>query len=162
MIGSLARARQTELPVCILYAGVCRIWPGSASQLAPQPRRDTHVRLLASFIRECLNVNPAIEAVGGLRQTQVGPDFNNLPQICATALLIQDLHGHFLATTDLNTKERDQISWDAAKRVGFLALQAWRFDVRTALSLLSQALKLDYRLFAQAMVKKAVARVLQA
>src|SRR5919106_3261019 len=54
-----------------------RVWPGSTSQLLSQSRRDVHVRLLTSFIKQFLNVDPPVEAVAGLRQTRIGPPFSD-------------------------------------------------------------------------------------
>jgi len=123
-----------------------RVWHGSASQLLSQPRRETHVGLLASYIKEFLNVDPAIEAVTGLRELRIGPRLNNLKQIRLTAALIQKLYQKFISDNNINPQERREIAWDAAKKLASLALQASSFDNRSFISLLIQALKLDYRL----------------
>ena len=123
-----------------------RVWHGSASQLLSQPRRETHVGLLASYIKEFLNVDPTIEAVTGLRQMRIGPRLESLRQIRLTAALIQELHQNFMKHNDVNFQERREIAWDAAKKLASLALQASRFNTQSFIFLLIQALKLDYRL----------------
>jgi hypothetical protein len=123
-----------------------RRWSGSSSHLLVQSYRESHLRLLAPFIRDWLNVEPPIEAVAGLRQLRVGPRFNNLRQIHLTAALIQKLYEQFIKENSVSTQERTEIAWDAAKKVGSLAVQALRFNTSTFVSLFMQALKIDYRL----------------
>jgi glycosyltransferase involved in cell wall biosynthesis len=123
-----------------------RVRPGSDTQLHLQIVREIHVRLLASFIKEFLQMDPANEAVVGLRKTRVGPPFENLKQIHLTAALIEGLYRNFIKQNALSPEERREISWDAAKRIAFLALQASRFDTRAFMSLSMRALKLNYRL----------------
>jgi glycosyltransferase involved in cell wall biosynthesis len=123
-----------------------RVWEGSTSQVLLQPRREAHVRLLVSFIKEYLNVDPPTEAVAGLRQMRVGPRLENLGQIRLTADLIQKLYQHFREKNHINSQEHREISWDAAKKLASLALQASRFNTSDSMSLFLQALKLDHRL----------------
>jgi hypothetical protein len=102
--------------------------------------------LLASFIKEFLNVDPAIEAVMGLRQMRIGPRLKSLRQIRLTAALIQELYQKFISDNNINPQERREIARDAAKKLASLALQASRFDTQSFILLSIQALKLDYRL----------------
>ena len=87
-----------------------------------------------------------MEAVAGLRQLRIGLRFSDLRQIRLTAALIQELHQNFMKHNDVNFQERREIAWDAAKKLASLALQASRFNTRSFIFLLIQALKLDYRL----------------
>ncbi len=137
-----------------------RVWTGSTHQRGLQVRSDRHVQLLASYIRDFLNVDPPIEAVAGLRQTRVGPRIENLGQIRLTADLIQDLYHNFIKENHISFHERREISWDAAKKLGSLALQALRFDTQTSVSLLIKALQLDYRLLHPSVVMTGLQRVL--
>lgn len=130
-----------------------RVWPGSKTQSHRQLGRETHVRILASFIKDSLSVEPPIEAVVGLRQTRVGPFFKNLKDIRLTADLIQEV-----GKNDLTFEERRGISWDAAKRVASLALQAERFDALASAPLFMRALKLDYRLLYPSAITRGVER----
>jgi hypothetical protein len=131
-----------------------RTWSGGSSRAGSQLRKPVHAQLLTSFIKDFLKVEPPMEAVAGLRQTRVGPPFQDLRQIRLTAALIQELYQNFVKENVLTVHERTEISWDAAKRVASLALQASRFDLRTSVLLLMQALQLDYRLlYPSAMIK---------
>jgi GT2 family glycosyltransferase len=123
-----------------------RIWSGSSSQAASQLRRPVHARLLASYIKEFLRIEPCMEAVEGLRQTRVGPPFESFRQIRVTAHLLQRLYLTFVKENALTLNERKEISWDAAKKMATLALQASRFSNLGFLSLLVKALRLDLRL----------------
>ena len=138
-----------------------RVWEGSVSQNRRQSARESHVQLLASFIKQFLKVDPPIEAVIGLRQTRVGPPFEDLRQIRLTAALIQKLHKKFVRENVLTLNERRDISWDAAKRVASLALQASRFSRLGSIPIVVRALKLDYRLLGPAAVMKGMGRVMQ-
>lgn len=138
-----------------------RVWSGSTSQVDQQIRREVHVRLLADYIQSTLSYGAPVDAVAGLRQTRIGPPFDNLKQIEMTAELIQKLHQSSLQINPVNSKERREISWDAAKRVASLALQAFRYDTRSSLSLLAQALKLDHRLLSPASLVRGLDRAFQ-
>jgi hypothetical protein len=133
-----------------------RVWEGSTSQVLRQPRRETHVRLLASFIKEYLNVDPPIEAVAGLRQMRVGPRLENLGQIRLTADLTQKLYQHFRQENRIHSQERREISWDAAKKLASLALQASRFNTSDSMRLFLRALKIDHRLLSPSSIMKGV------
>jgi glycosyltransferase involved in cell wall biosynthesis len=123
-----------------------RVWTGSTHQSGLQVRSDRHVQLLAAYIKDVLNIDPPLEAVWGLRQTRVGPSIKNLRQIRLTATLIQQLHQKFIEENNINPQVRREISWDAAKKLAALALQASLTDTRVFVTLFMQALKLDYRL----------------
>ncbi|MGH8546545.1 MAG: glycosyltransferase family 2 protein, partial [Gammaproteobacteria bacterium] len=131
-----------------------RVWAGSKTQSHLQLVRDAHVRLLRGFIKEFLKVDPAVEAVVGLRQTRVGPAFKSFRQIRMTAVLIQDLYRKFVKENVLTPCERREISQDAAKRIASLALQASRFNTPGSMKLGIRALKLDYRLLYPSAIKK--------
>jgi glycosyltransferase involved in cell wall biosynthesis len=133
-----------------------RVWEGSTSQVLRQPRRETHVRLLASFIKEYLNVDPPIEAVAGLRQMRVGPRLESLGQIRLTADLTQKLYQHFRQENRIHSQERGEISWDAAKKLASLALQASRFNTSDSMRLFLRALKIDHRLLSPSSIMKGV------
>jgi glycosyltransferase involved in cell wall biosynthesis len=138
-----------------------RVSPGSTSQIHRQLAWQTHVRFLASFIRKFLKVDPPIEAVAGLRQTRVGPPIVDPRQIRLTAALIQKLYHNFVKENVLSSREHREISWDAAKRVASLALQASRFDTLGFVSLFIQALKLDYRLLYPSAIMRGIQRVFE-
>jgi GT2 family glycosyltransferase len=138
-----------------------RVWSGSTSQVDQQIRRETHVRLLVDYIQSILSHDPPVDAVAGLRQTRVGPPFDNLKQIQLTAALIQELHQNSLKQNDVNSEQRREISWDAAKRVASLALQAYRYDTWSSVALLTQAFKLDYRLLSPAALRTGLERAFQ-
>jgi glycosyltransferase involved in cell wall biosynthesis len=131
-----------------------RIWSGSGSRLHSQIGWESHVRSLMRFIKESTNIEPSPEAVAGLRQTRVGPPFKSLRQIHETAALIEGLYNKFVKDNLLTRYERSEISWDAAKRIASMALQAFRFDPLEAVPLCMQAVKLDHRLlYPSAMIK---------
>jgi hypothetical protein len=138
-----------------------RVWSASTHQIGLQRRRERHVQLLASHIQGLLKVEPAIEAVAGLRQTRVGPLPDNLRQIRLTAALIHQLYEVFVNNNQLTSEAQREISWDAARKVASLALQASRFDTRTSASLLLQALQLDYRLLYPSAMSKGLQRALK-
>jgi len=138
-----------------------RVWEENTSHRNFQHIRDSHVQLLSHFIRELLRLEPPIEAVAGLRQTRVGPRFENLRQITLTAELIRDLYQSFINKNPMTSQERNEISWDAAKRLGSLALQASRLDTRASLSLLTKALQLDYRLLYPSAIMRGLERVFE-
>jgi hypothetical protein len=138
-----------------------RAWEGSVSHTRRQFARESHVRLLTSFIKEFLGVEPPAEAVAGLRQTRAGPAFESLRKIRLTAALIRQLHQAFLEKNGLTAQERREISWDAARKTAFLALHASRFDAPASVSLLLQALRVDYRLLHPSTMMKGLRHALQ-
>jgi hypothetical protein len=135
-----------------------RVWPGSETQRHRELVEEIHVGLLTAYIKEFLQADPPIGAVMGLRQTRVGPLFADLAQIRATVALIQDLYWQFEKENALSPEERREISWDAAKRMASLALQATRFDKRGFMSLSMRALKLNYRLLNPSAIVKGLER----
>lgn len=138
-----------------------RTWHGSVSQTKWVSARESHVRLLTSFISDFLNVEPPVEAVAGLRQTRAGPAFENLKQIRLTAVLIEQLYEKFLKKNNLTLEERREISWDAAKKVSSLALEASRFNTFASAALLMRAVKLDCRVAYPSSIMKGLQRALQ-
>lgn len=135
-----------------------RVWQGSNTQTRLRSVRETHVRLLASHIKQFLHTEPPMEAVVGLRQTRVGPIFSDPKSICATAALIQELYRRFLKEHELTREDRKEISRDAAKRLASLALQGSRFEGRIFMRLFIQAMKLDHRLVYPAALARGVKR----
>jgi len=75
-----------------------------------------------------------------------GIKLDSLNHIRSAAALLERLYDTFLLENSLSSEEREEISWDAAKKLGCLALQASRFGGLEFLSLLKRALQLDYRL----------------
>jgi glycosyltransferase involved in cell wall biosynthesis len=138
-----------------------RVWEGNTSHTNRQNIRDSHVRLLTRFIREFLKLEPPIEAVAGLRRTRIGPPFESLRQILLTAGLIQKLYQTFVKENALALQERREISWDAARRVASLALQASRFHTSDSMLLFLQALKLDYRLLYPSTIMRGLERAFE-
>jgi glycosyltransferase involved in cell wall biosynthesis len=136
-----------------------RVWPGSTSQVLAHPKRESHVRVLTSFIGNFLKIDPSIHAVSGLRQTRVGPRIENLEQIQATATLLQELYRKFMHENLMDRHERRDITRDAAKKLALLALQASQFDIRASSSLLMQALRLDYHLLHPSVMMKGLRHV---
>jgi glycosyltransferase involved in cell wall biosynthesis len=138
-----------------------RVWEGNTSHTNRQKIRDSHLQLLTRFIGEFLKLEPPIEAVAGLRKTRVGPPPDNLQEIHLTTWLIEKLYKRFVRKNDLALAERREISWDAAKRVASLGLQASRFDRVKSISLLMQALMLDYRLLYPSAILRGLDRAFQ-
>ena len=131
-----------------------RTWHGGVSKARWQFARESHVKLLTAFIGDFLTTAPSVSAVAGLRQTRAGPPLESIGQICLTAELILNLHRKFLEQNDLTSRDRKEVSWDAGKKIAFLALQASRFDMKTSMSLFMQALEVDYRLLAPSYMMK--------
>jgi glycosyltransferase involved in cell wall biosynthesis len=138
-----------------------RVWEGNTSHTNLQNIRESHLRLLGSFISNFMNVDPPIDAVAGLRQTRVGPPFEDLSQIRLTAALIQELYHSFVRENALTFEERGEISWDAAKRIASLAVQALCFSRQASILIAVQALKLNCGLLHPVAVMKGVRRVWQ-
>jgi hypothetical protein len=138
-----------------------RIWSGGSSQAGSKLRKPVHAHLLTSFITKFLGVEPSMEAVEGLRQTRVGPQPDNLRQIFWTAALIRDLYERFAQETDLTFSDRKEVSWDAAKRIASLALQASRFNRGHSMLLFLQAVKLNYHLLHPSTILRGLERALK-
>lgn len=138
-----------------------RVWSASTHQAGLQMRRERHVQLLACYIKDLLKIEPVLEAVAGLRQTRVGPPPESLRKIRLTAALIEQLYQSFVKKNHLTSEARREISWDAAKKVASLAMQASRFDGRSFVLLSMQALNLDYRLLYPSAMMKGLQRALQ-
>jgi len=135
-----------------------RVWTGSTHQSGLKLRNDSHVQLLASYIKDFLKVEPRIESVAGLRQLRVGPPIEEPRQIRLTAALIHDLYRNF---TKENRMSFEEVSWDAAKKLAALALQALRFNTADSMSLFLQALRLDYRLLYPATLMRGLERAFE-
>ena len=135
-----------------------RVWDGSTSHVLLKVRRETHIKLLASFIQEYLKIEPPIEAVKGLRQLRVGPAFNNPRQIYLTAALLRKLSWKFVEENPVDARE---ISWDVARKLASLALRAARLDPFGSLRLLTQAVSADYRLLHPSSIVRGLERLLE-
>ena len=131
-----------------------RVWPGGTSRHLRQEYRETQIKLLTAFISQFLNDNIPIEAVTGLR----GAKLASLIQIRLAAALLERLYHAFLLENSLSSEERKEISWDTAKRLGCLALQALRFSGLEFLSLFNRALQLDYRLLTPSAIVRGLER----
>jgi glycosyltransferase involved in cell wall biosynthesis len=138
-----------------------RAWTGSTHQRGLQVRNDRHVQLLASYIKEVLTIDSPIEAVAGLRQMRVGPRIEDPQQIRLTAALIQRLHKNFVEENNINSQVRREISWDAAKKLASLALQASRFHTADSMLLFMRALKVDYRLLYPSAIMRGLERAFE-
>jgi glycosyltransferase involved in cell wall biosynthesis len=119
-----------------------RVWADSTSHRLHPEYRETQINLQTSFISHFLNDNISIEAVTGLR----GGKLASLTQIRLAAALLERLYHTFSLQNSLSSEEQKEISWDAAKKLGCLALQALRFSGLEFVSLFNRALQLDYRL----------------
>jgi glycosyltransferase involved in cell wall biosynthesis len=131
-----------------------RVWSKSTSKHFAQEYLENAIKSGAVFIREFLNDDPSMEAVAGLRGTRL----SNLSQIRLTAALLERLYHSFVAAYSLSPEERKEISWDAAKKMGFLALQASRFSGWEFLSLLKRALQLNHRILSASTILKGLER----
>jgi glycosyltransferase involved in cell wall biosynthesis len=135
-----------------------RVWTGSTHQSGLEVRNDCHVQLLASYIKDTLNLDPPIQAVAGLRRMRVGPRMEEAQPIRLTAALIHDLYRNF---TKENRMSFEEVSWDAAKKLAALAVQALRFNTADSMSLFLQALRLDYRLLYPATLMRGLERAFE-
>jgi glycosyltransferase involved in cell wall biosynthesis len=131
-----------------------RVWSKSTSKRLNQEYRETPIKLLAPYINNFLNESTSIEAVAGLRGTKLA----SLGQIHLTATLLEKLYYRFAAEHSLSSQELNEISRDAAKKLGCLALQASRFSGLESLSLLIRAVRLDYRLLSPSAILKGLER----
>ena len=135
-----------------------RTWPGNVTHTHREFARAAHVKLLASFIGDFLKITPRMEAVAGLRQSRVGPPPSTLRQIRLTADLLNLLYRAFLKNHEPDGDDRREISRDAAKRMGSLAIQASRIDARASVPLFLRALQLDPRLLSPSAIGKGLKR----
>jgi len=119
-----------------------RVSGKNISKRLKQECREAPNKLLAPFISDFLQEQTSVETVAGLR----GAKSENLEQIHATAALIEKLYHRFVAKHALAPEELKEISWDAAKKLGILALQALRFSAPEFVWLFKRALQLNYRL----------------
>jgi glycosyltransferase involved in cell wall biosynthesis len=127
-----------------------RVWSKSTSKRFGREYKENAVKLVAFYIRELLRDNPPLEAVAGLRGTTLA----SLSAIHLTAALLERIYHVFVSANSLSSEEVKEISWDAAKRMGRLALQASRFSRVEFVLLLKRALQLNYRvLYPSAILK---------
>jgi glycosyltransferase involved in cell wall biosynthesis len=131
-----------------------RVWHKSTSKRLRQEYVDNAIKLGVFFISDFLKDNTSIEAVAGLRGTTLA----NLGQIRLTAALLERIYHAFVAENSLSSQDRKEISWDAAKKMGSLALQASRFSGLEFLLLLARALQLNYRILSVSAILKALER----
>jgi GT2 family glycosyltransferase len=131
-----------------------RIWPGSTTQFNFSSVHETHVRLLAAYVTDFLKLEPPVEAVRGLRQTRIGPPVTERRQIGLTADLIQRISRRFVQQNHLSLVEKREISWDAAKRLALLAVQASRCGALGSLPLFMRAVRMDHRMLSPAVFVK--------
>jgi glycosyltransferase involved in cell wall biosynthesis len=127
-----------------------RVWRKSTSKRLRQEYLENAIKLAASFIRDFLKDNPSMEAVAGLR----GARLASLNEIRLTAALLERIYHAFVAQNSLSPEELKDISWDAARRMGRLALQASRFRRLEFLVLLKRALQLNYRLLSPSAIRR--------
>jgi glycosyltransferase involved in cell wall biosynthesis len=131
-----------------------RVWNKSTSKRLRQEYVDNAIKLGVSYISEFLNETPPIEAVAGLRGTRLA----NLEQIRRTAVLLERIYHAFVEENCLSSQDRNEIAFDAAKKMGSLALQASRFSVLESLLLLGRAAQVDYRILSASAILKALER----
>jgi glycosyltransferase involved in cell wall biosynthesis len=131
-----------------------RVWKKSTSKRLRQEYVDNAIRLGVFYISKFLKDSASIDAVAGLRGTRL----KDLEQIRRTAELLERIFYAFVQENSLSPQDRKQISWDAAKKMGSLALQASRFRVWECLLLLARAAQLDYRILSASEILKALQR----
>ena len=119
-----------------------RVWRNSTSKRLRQEYFDKSIELGAAFISEFLREEIGKDVVGGLR----GLPLPSMDQLEQTATVLERLYHTFVAQNSLSSEDVKEISWDAAKRMGRLVLQASRFSRVESLFLLKRALQLNYRL----------------
>ena len=119
-----------------------RVWNKGTSRRLRQEYRETQINLLALFLSEYLKSDVSIEAVARLQ----GMKLESLEGIRSTAALLERLYDTFLLENTLSSEEHKEISWLAAKKLGYLALRALRFSGVEFSSLFIRALQLDYRI----------------
>jgi glycosyltransferase involved in cell wall biosynthesis len=127
-----------------------RTWTGSTFQRLQKSSGEAQISLLFSFISDFMKVAPSLDAVAGLKLKKC----KNLQQILLAAALLESLYQTFQETNALNTRERLEISSDAAKRMALLAFQALRFKSMKCLSLSIRAVRLNYRLLSPSVILK--------
>lgn len=127
-----------------------RIWRKSTSKRLGQEYLENAIKLGDSFISDFLKENPSVEAVAGLR----GARLPNLSQIRLAAAVLERIYHAFVSENYLSSEELKEISWDAAKKMGCLALQASRFSGVEFLFLLKRALQLNYRILSPSAILK--------
>jgi glycosyltransferase involved in cell wall biosynthesis len=132
-----------------------RVWTKSTSRRLRQEYRETQTQLLASFVSDFLSSDVSFEAVAGLQ----GIRLDTLNRIRLTAVLLDQIYRAFMSRHVHTYRERKEISWDAAKRMGDLALRASRLSYREFLLLFVRAVRLNYRLLSPSAMVKALERL---
>jgi glycosyltransferase involved in cell wall biosynthesis len=127
-----------------------RVWRKSTSKRLGEEYLENAIKLATLFISDFLKENPSMEAVAGLR----GARLASLKEILLTAALLERIYHAFVLENSLTSEDLKEISWDAAKRMGRLALQASRYSGLEFLSLLKRALRLNYRLLSPSAILK--------
>ncbi len=135
-----------------------RVWNESASQRHQNLLKDVQVKLLTSYIRNFLQSEFPVEAVAGLQRRQ----WADVRHIGLSSRLLQSLYQKFMAENNLTYSEKREISWDAAKRMASLAIQASRIDARASVPLFARAIQTDYRLLMPSALMKGLKRSLSA
>ena len=131
-----------------------RVWSKSTSKRLGPEYLDNAIKLGTFFISDFLKDNISKNAVAGLRGVRLA----NLSQIRQTAILLERIYHAFVAQNSVSSAEAKEISWDAAKRMARLALQASRFSRVEFLLLLKRALQLNYRLLSPSAILKGLER----
>jgi glycosyltransferase involved in cell wall biosynthesis len=131
-----------------------RVWRKSTSRRLHQAYRETQINLLALFLSEFLKSDVSNEAAAGLH----GIKLDSLKHIRLTAALLERIYHAFVSENSLSSEELKEISWDAAKKMGCLALQASRFSGLEFLSLLKRGMQLNHRLLYPSAIVKGLER----
>jgi glycosyltransferase involved in cell wall biosynthesis len=131
-----------------------RIWGKSTSRRLGQEYIETQINVAALFIGDFLKSDIPIDVVAGLQGMRLG----SVGHIRSIAALLERLYHSFLSENVLTSKEQKEISWDAAKRLAFLALRAARLNKFEFLWLFMRALRLNFRLLYPSAIVKGVKR----
>jgi glycosyltransferase involved in cell wall biosynthesis len=131
-----------------------RVWGKSTSRRLRQEYRETQINLLALFVSEFLKSDISIEAIAGLQ----GIKLDSLKHIRLTAALLEEIYRAFISRNPYTSQERKEISWDAAKRMGDLALRASRLSYHEFLLLFARALRLNCRLVSPSAIARGLER----
>jgi len=128
-----------------------RVWSKSVSKSHSQECQKAPIKLLVPFMRDFLGSDLSVEAVTVLKLGKC----ENLQQILSGATLLESLYRKFMRVNPVNAEDCCNISIDAAKRMGRLALQASRFSKVESLLLIKRALHLNHRVLSPSAILKA-------
>jgi glycosyltransferase involved in cell wall biosynthesis len=131
-----------------------RVWRKSTSRRLGQQYKENQINLLALFVSQFLNRDVSMEAVNGLQ----GSKLDSLERIRLTAILLDEIYHAFICRNALTSGERKEISCDAAKRMGSLALRASRFSYREFMLLFARALRLNCRVVSPSGIIRGIQR----